>query len=105
MFTRLVMAGAVLTAFAGSAFAGDTVKIGLVTTLTTPSAVIGRDVVDAANLAITDVGGMIGGKKIELVVEDDATKPELGRQKIEKLIRQDNVDVLAGINWSNVLLP
>ena len=104
MRSHLAIAGAVTMAFAGAASAGDTVKIGLVNTMTTPSAVVGRDVVDAANLAIAHVGGTIGGKKIELIVEDDAAKPELGRQKIEKLIKQDNVDVLAGINWSNVLL-
>ena len=84
--------------------AGDTIRIGLVTTLTTPSSVIGRDVVDAITLSIDHAGGIIAGKKIELLVEDDATKPELGRQKAEKLLRQDNVDLLAGFNWSNVLL-
>ena len=104
MRSHLAIAGAVTMAFAGAAQAGDTVKIGLVNTMTTPSAVVGRDVVDAANLAIAHVGGTIGGKKIELIVEDDAAKPELGRQKVEKLLKQDNVDVLTGINWSNVLL-
>ena len=104
MRSHLALAGAVTMALAGVAQAGDTVKIGLVNTMTTPSAVVGRDVVDAANLAIAHVGGTIGGKKIELIVEDDAAKPELGRQKVEKLIKQDNVDVLTGINWSNVLL-
>ena len=104
MMARLAITGAAVAALVGTASAADTIKIGLVNTLTTPSAVIGRDVVDAVNLAIGDVGGTIGGKKIELIVEDDAAKPELGRQKIEKLIRQDDVDVLAGINWSNVLL-
>jgi len=84
--------------------AGDTVKIGFITTLTTPSAVIGRDMVDAVNLAIEHVGGTIAGKTIELVVEDDGTRPELGRQKAEKLLRQDGVDVISGFIWSNVLL-
>jgi branched-chain amino acid transport system substrate-binding protein len=89
---------------AGPAFAADTVKIGLVTTLTTPASVIGRDVVDAVNLAIEHAGGTIAGKKIELIIEDDGLKPDLGRQKAEKLVRQDKVDIVAGFNWSNVLL-
>ena len=104
MIARLVGAGALLAAAVAPCLAGDTVKIGLITTTTTPSAVIGRDVVDAMNLAIEHVGGTMGGKKIELIIEDDAAKPELGRQKVEKLVRQDNVDFLTGINWSNVLL-
>ena len=105
MSRPLVLGFAATALFAGSAFAaGDAVKIGLVTTLTTPSSVIGRDVVDAVDLAIEHVGGTIAGKKIELIVEDDATKPELGKQKAEKLLRQDDVDVITGFNWSNVLL-
>ena len=82
--------------------AAETFKIGFVTTLTTPSAVIGRDMVDALNLAAEHAGGTILGRKIELLIEDDGTKPDLGRQKAEKLVRQDNVDVVAGFIWSNV---
>jgi branched-chain amino acid transport system substrate-binding protein len=102
---RILMTTALSAAvLAGPGYAADSVKIGLVTTLTTPSGAIGRDVVDAANLAIEHVGGTIAGKKIEMLVEDDGAKPELGRQKAEKLLRQDKVDVMAGFNWSNVLL-
>ncbi len=36
----------------GAASAAETVKIGFVTTLTTPAGVIGRDMVDAVNLAV-----------------------------------------------------
>lgn len=82
----------------------DTIKIGFVTTLTTPAGVIGRDIVDAVNLSVEHVGGMIAGKKIEVVFEDDGLKPDLGRQKVEKLLSQDKVDVVSGFIWSNVLL-
>ena len=101
---RTLIAASLAALAASPAFAGDTVKIGLVTTLTTPSAVIGQDVVDAVNLAVEHVGGTIAGKPIELVIEDDGTKPELGKQKAEKLLNQDEVDIIAGFNWSNVLL-
>jgi branched-chain amino acid transport system substrate-binding protein len=104
MKQRFSVACAALISMIVPATAADVIKIGLVTTLTTPSAIIGRDVVDAMNLAIQEVGGTIAGRKIELIVEDDATKPELGRQKVEKLLQQDKVDILTGINWSNVLL-
>ena len=95
-----VMASSLLST--APATAGDTFKIGFVTTMSTPSAVIGRDMVDALNLAVEHAGGAIAGRKIEIVVEDDAMKPELGRQKAEKLVRQDNVDVVAGFIWGNV---
>lgn len=80
------------------------IKIGVVTTLTGGGAVIGRDVVDAVNLAVEHIGGSMGGRKVEIVYEDDGLKPELGRQKTQKLIEQDGVDVLGGYIWSNVLL-
>lgn len=89
----------------GSAWgAEDQVTIGFITTLTTPAASIGNDMVDAVNLAVEHVGGTIGGKPIKVIFEDDGLKPELGRQKAEKLIRQDDADVVAGFIWSNVLL-
>jgi branched-chain amino acid transport system substrate-binding protein len=101
---RLLITCLMATMLSGPVFAADTVKIGLITTLTTPASVVGRDVVDAANLAVEHVGGTIAGKKIELIVEDDGVKPDLGRQKAEKLIRQDNVDFVTGFIWTNVLL-
>ncbi|SFU16869.1 ABC transporter substrate-binding protein [Mesorhizobium sp. YR577] len=92
------------TFFTFSAQAAEPIKIGFITTLTTPAAAIGNDMVDAVKLAVDHVGGTIAGHPIELLFEDDGLKPELGRQKAEKLIRQDNVDVVAGFIWSNVLL-
>lgn len=80
------------------------IKIGFVTTLTTPAGVIGRDQVDALNLALDHIGGKIAGHDVELVIEDDGLRPDLGRQKADKLIKQDHVDVMAGFIWSNVLL-
>jgi len=88
---------------ASGLFAKD-VKIGFVTTLTTPAAVIGRDMVDAAKLAIENMGGKMAGLDVKLIVEDDGFKPATGRQKTDKLIKQDKVDFLTGYIWSHVLL-
>jgi ABC-type branched-subunit amino acid transport system substrate-binding protein len=41
---------------------GDDIKIGFVTTLTTPAAVIGNDMKDAVDLAMEQLGGKMGGK-------------------------------------------
>lgn len=102
LLTGLVCAGAMLglTAQAGA----DSVKIGFVTTLTTPAAVIGNDMVDAVNLAIEDIGGKMGDLEVELMVEDDGFKPEIGKQKTDKLVKQDDVHFVAGFIWSHVLL-
>lgn len=39
-----------------------------------------------------------------MIFEDDGLQPELGRQKAEKLVRQEKVDVVSGFIWSNVLM-
>ena len=96
-----------LSAFAMSATlvqAAEQVKIGFVTTLTTPAAVIGQDMADAANLALEDIGGTMAGLPVEIIFEDDGFKPEIGKQKTDKLVKQDNVDFVTGFIWSHVLL-
>ena len=80
------------------------VKIGFVTTLTTPAGVIGKDMQDAFNLALEDIGGKMGGLDVEVIYEDDGFKPEIGKQKTDKLVQKDDVDFVAGYIWSNVLL-
>jgi branched-chain amino acid transport system substrate-binding protein len=80
------------------------IKIGFVTTTTTPAGAIGRDMVDAANLAIEHAGGKIAGRNIKLIVEDDGVRAEMGKQKVDRLIKEENVDFVAGFIWSDVLL-
>lgn len=82
----------------------DTIKIGFITTLTTPAAVIGEDMQNAVNLAVDHLGGKMAGKEIELIFEDDGFKPEVGKQKADKLVKKDDVDFVAGFIWSHVLL-
>ena len=45
-----------------------------------------------------------GNKDVELVVEDDAQKPELAVQIAEKMIQSDKVDLMTGIIWSNLAM-
>ena len=101
--TALALAAAAAL-LASPSLGADKVKIGFVTTLTTPAGVIGRDMVDAVNLAMTDIGGMMGGLEVELIIEDDGFKPETGKQKTDKLVKQDDVHFVAGFIWSHVLL-
>ena len=104
MKLRLTALAAGLTFAASSAMAADAVKIGFVTTLTTGAAVIGNDMKDAVNLAVEHIGAKMGGKQVEIIFEDDGFKPEIGKQKADKLVKQDNVDFVAGFIWSHVLL-
>ena len=101
--TALALAAAAAL-LASPSLGADKVKIGFITTVTTPAGVIGRDMVDAVNLAMQDIGGRMGGLEVELIVEDDGFKPEIGKQKTDKLVKQDDVHFVAGFIWSHVLL-
>ena len=50
------------------------------------------------------IGRKLGGLPVEVIYEDDQTKPEVGVQKTQKLIESDKVDFVVGYIWSNVLL-
>ena len=84
--------------------AADNIKIGFVNTFSGPSAAIGNDARNGFELALDHIGRKMDGRPVEVIYEDDQQKPDVGKQKTEKLIQSDHVDFLAGYNWSNVLL-
>src|ERR1700743_444198 len=104
MKTAYLLAGAAALALAQPAAAGDTIKIGFVSTFSGPTAVIGNDMRNAFELALDHLGRKMGGKPVEVIYEDDQQKPDVGKQKTEKLVQSDHVDFIVGYIWSNVLL-
>jgi branched-chain amino acid transport system substrate-binding protein len=104
MRTAFWLAGVTALALAHPAAAGDTIKIGFVSTFSGPTAVIGNDMRNSFELALDHLGRKMGGKPVEVIYEDDQQKPDIGKQKTEKLVQSDHVDFLAGYIWSNVLL-
>jgi branched-chain amino acid transport system substrate-binding protein len=98
------VAGALMLA-AQPAFAEvKPVKIGFVSTFSGPTAVIGNDMRNSFELALEHIGRTMGGLPVEVIYEDDQQKPEVGKQKTEKLVQSDKVDFVVGYIWSNVLL-
>ena len=102
MFNK-VLAGVALSVLMAAPAAAE-VKIGFITTLTTPAGVLGKDMQDAVNLAVEHIGGKIGDHEVKVIFEDDGFKPETGKQAADKLVQQDDVDFVAGFIWSHVLL-
>jgi branched-chain amino acid transport system substrate-binding protein len=102
----LVAAGAGLALAMSPALAQapKTIKIGFVNTFSGPTAVIGNDMRNAFELALDHMGRKIGGLPVEVIYEDDQQKPDVGKQKTEKLIEADKVDFIVGYIWSNVML-
>ena len=78
----------------------EPVKIGMITTISGGGAGLGIDVRDAFQLAIKKSGNT----EIEVIVEDDAQKPELAVQIADKMVQSDKVDLLTGIIWSNLAM-
>src|SRR5215468_5973370 len=105
MTKTLVAAGAVLAALSVPALAQQkSVKIGFISTFSGPTAVLGNDMRNSFELALDHLGRKIGGLPVEVIYEDDQQKPEVGKQKTEKLLQSDHVDFIIGYIWSNVLL-
>src|SRR6202048_3720338 len=104
MRTAFWLAGATVLALANPAKAADTIKIGFVSTFSGPTAVIGNDMRNSFELALDHLGRKMGGLPVEVIYEDDQQKPEVGKQKTEKVIQSDHVNFIAGYIWSNVLL-
>ena len=103
---KLLLAGCAVAALAVAPASAQqkTVKIGFVATFSGPVAAIGNDMRNSFELALDHHGRKLGGLPVEVIYEDDQVKPEVGVQKVQKLIESDKVDFLVGIIWSNVLL-
>ena len=105
MLVKLIRTTLIASAIATAGMAqADSVKIGFVTTLTTPAGVIGEDMKNSVEIALDHIGHKMGGLDVVLIMEDDGFKPDIGKQKTDKLVKQDDVDFVAGYIWSHVLL-
>ncbi|MGA1262373.1 MAG: urea ABC transporter substrate-binding protein [Prochlorothrix sp.] len=81
---------------------GDTIKVGLLHSLSGTMAISETTVVDAEELAIAEINaaGGILGKQIEIVKEDGASDWPTFAEKATKLIDQDQVSVVFGC-WTS----
>ena len=94
---RTLCAAAAVTAVCGTAFAqGTPVKIGLLATLEGPFAAGGADGMRGAELALRQRGGMVAGRKIELVKASSNANPDVAVNAVRKLVEQDKVDIVVG---------
>ena len=95
----------IATVFLTASFvSADTVKIGMITTLSGGGSGLGIAVRDGFNLAITQEGGKLGGYPVKLIVADDARKPDKAKQIANQFIKRDQVDIMTGIIWSNLAI-
>jgi branched-chain amino acid transport system substrate-binding protein len=97
-------AGGVATvamALAGGAAAQETLKIGLVQSMTGAFNTVGKAAVNGARLYVQQHGDTVAGRKIQLIVKDDATAPDTAKRLAQELIVNDKVAIIgAGITPS-----
>ena len=71
-------------------------KIGLILPMTGQQATTGRQIEAAARLYMAQNGDTVAGKKIELIVKDDTSVPDVTKRLAQELVVNDKVNVLAG---------
>jgi branched-chain amino acid transport system substrate-binding protein len=72
------------------------IKIGLLAPLTGVVASGGKEMVEGVQFYLEQVKNEIAGRKVELVIEDDASNPDTALQKARRLVEQGNCHMLIG---------
>jgi branched-chain amino acid transport system substrate-binding protein len=78
--------------------AADPLKVGLVLPMTGPFAAYGKQIEHGVRLYLAKNGDTVAGRKIELIIKDDApgTAGDVSKRLAQELVVKDNVDILAG---------
>ena len=75
---------------------GNTVKVGLILSMTGPFASTGKQLEAGARLFVAQHGDTVAGKKIELIIKDDGGAPDQSKRLAQELVVNEKVQVLGG---------
>jgi branched-chain amino acid transport system substrate-binding protein len=108
MSRSILAAGAILTLAASGAVAQE-LRIGFLNTTSGGGALIGKHIENGWKLGLeaagwTKDGDKLGGLPTRIFYADDQAKPDVGVKEVEKFIKQDKVQIVSGIIWSNVIM-
>ena len=93
----LSLAALALTTLSGAAMAqAEPFRIGLVLPMTGPFASTGRQIDAAVKLYMATNGTTVSGRKVEVILKDDAGLPDNTKRLAQELVVNDKVQVLAG---------
>ena len=97
MFHKAILTGVTMAvALAGAAQAQDTVKIGALLPMTGPQQSTGVQLSAAIRLYMAQHGDTVAGKKIQVIVKDDAAVAETTKRLAQELIVKDKVNFVVG---------
>jgi branched-chain amino acid transport system substrate-binding protein len=97
------MLAAAALMLATQATAQEKLKIGLLTTLSGPPAALGQQQRNGFQLALKALGNKLGGREVELLIQDDELKPDVAVGKAKAFVERDKVDFVVGPIFSNIL--
>ena len=95
-FISGAVAAASLLALGAVASAQETVKIGLILPMTGGQASTGQQINNAIKLYQQKNGDTVAGKKVEVILKDDAALPDNTKRLAQELIVNDKVNIIAG---------
>jgi branched-chain amino acid transport system substrate-binding protein len=79
----------------------EPLRIGVVLSYSGPYARLGQEITRGMELYLERVNLQAGGRRIQLLKEDEEADPAVALRKVRKLVEQDRVDLLAGIILSS----
>ena len=82
---------------AASEEGSESIKVGLVIPQSGVYAPLGEDMKAAWDLWLEENDGQLGGREVETVVVDEGEGPDTGVPAVQKVLQQDQVDVIVGI--------
>lgn len=80
------------------------IKLGILATFTGVFAAQGTDLRDGFLLYLSEKGNKLAGREVQVIVEDDEAKPDVGLTKAKKLVERDGVNLVLGVISSGVAL-
>ena len=98
---RMIIGAAALAFSITAAAAQEPLRIGLIQSMTGAFNTVGKAAVNGARLYVQQHGDVVAGRKIQLIVKDDATAPDQAKRVAQEMIVNDKVAVIgAGITPS-----
>ncbi len=87
-----------------SAEAADKIRIGFLATVSGgPTSGVSKEIRAGFDLALSGLGGKIGGVPVEVFTGDDQGSADVGKQVFDRMVKRDRIDIVTGVVASGVI--
>ncbi len=99
--SRSLLAACTVALLAPTAFAQDTIRVGVIAEMSGPFAEFGRQMEAGIKVYQRQFGETVAGKRVEILMKDVAgPNPELAKRLAQELVVRDKVQLLAGFGFT-----